>query len=171
MLPLPYLKLVTYALAVAVGFGMGWKVNGWRYDAAALAEMEAEQAAIEASAEQARKLLEAQVQLRDERLQAAAVLEVERSKQAEIVTREVTRDVIKYVNSPGAAVRCLDADGVRILNAAAAGVPQVETSGTPDAGAATATAARVVESVAENYSVCHANSNQLRALQDWVRAQ
>ena len=162
MIPSLYLKLAIYALVAAVGFGAGWKVNGWRYDAADLAQMEADQQAIEAAVEQAKKVQA----LREANTEAAAQLEIERNRQAETVVKEVIRDVIRYVQTPGAAHCGINGNGVRIINASA-GLPALpEGAATPDA-----TAGAVVASVTDNYATCTQNSNQLRALQDWVRAQ
>lgn len=162
MLLIPYFKLATYALAVIVGFGMGWKVNGWRHDAADLAQMEADQRAIQAAVEQAKKVQS----LREANTEAAAQLEIERDRQAETVVKEVIRDVIRYVQTPAASDCGIDAVGVRIINASA-GVPALpEGTATPDA-----TAGAVVASVTDNYATCTKHSNQLRALQDWIKAQ
>lgn len=167
MFPIPYFNLAVYALIAAIGFGAGWKVNGWRHDAADLARMEADQIAIQAAAEKARKIVE----LRQERTDIAAQLEIERNKETRVVERIVTDEVIKYVQTPAATQCAVDADGVRIINAAAR-VPTIpQATGTPDDGARGVTAARLVPSVTDNYAVCNRNSNQLKALQDWVRAQ
>lgn len=136
LLPAPYFRLASYALILVIGFGIGWKVNGWRHDAADLARMEADQKAIQAAAEQARKVAD----LRAQRTEIAAQLEIERNREARVVERTVTNDVIKYVQTPAAAQCGIDPDGVRIINAAASGVPGTETAGTPDAGTGSATA-------------------------------
>lgn len=160
---IPYFKLATYALAVVVGFGMGWKVNGWRKDADIKATQEQAQTARDEALANI-KALEAE-QLA--RTMLAADLEIERNKQAKTVEKVITRDVIKYVQKASSQSCAVDGDGVRLINASAAGrVPQdSDTAAAPDA-----TAAAVVASVTDNYATCNANSNQLRALQDWVRA-
>lgn len=158
----PYFRLAVYAVLVVIGFGIGWKVNGWRHDAADLAQMEADQAAIQVAAEQARKVAE----LRQARTDIAAQLEIERDRKAETVVKEVIRDVIRYVQTPAASDCGIDSVGVCIINASA-GLPCLpEAAGTPDA-----TAGTVVASVTDNYATCTRNSNQLSALQDWARAQ
>lgn len=162
MPPIPYFKLAAVALSAIVGFGIGWKVNGWRHDAADLAQMEADQRAIQAAVEQAKKVQA----LREANTEAAAQLEIERNRQAETVVKEVIRDVIRYVQTPAASDCGIDGIGVRIINQSA-GVPTLpEGTSTPDA-----TAGAVVASVTDNYAACTKNSNQLIALQDWVRAQ
>jgi hypothetical protein len=159
---IPYFKLAAIALSAIVGFGIGWKVNGWRHDAIGLARMEADQKAIEASVENAKKVQA----LREANTEKAAQLEIERERQAQTIVKEVIRDVIQYVQTPAASNCGIDPDGVRIINKAA-GVPALpETSGTSDA-----TAGAVVASVTDNYGTCTKNSNQLSALQDWIRAQ
>ena len=162
----PYFKLATYALTAVIAFGVGWQVHSWKADAADLARMEADQAAIEAAAEQARKVVE----LRQARTDLAAELEIERAKEARVVERIVIDEVIKYVQTPAASQCGVDADGVRIINRAA--VPAVpQAPGQPDDRAGDATAARIVQSVTDNYAACYRVRNQLLALQDWVRAQ
>ena len=162
MFPIPYLKLATYALSAIIGFGIGWKIHSWKADAAALAQMEADNKAVQAAVEQAKKI----ASLRDANIQTAAQLEIERNKAAQIVTKEVIRDVIRYVQKPSSQSVCLDSDGVRLINTASGGVP-TDTNAT---GTSDATAAAVVASVTDNYAICNSNANQLRALQDWVRA-
>lgn len=167
MFPIPYFNLAVYALIAAIGFGAGWKINGWRHDAADLARMEADQIAIQAAAEKARKIVE----LRQARTDIAAQLEIERNKETRVVERIVTDEVIKYVQTPAATQCAVDGNGVRIINSAARVPPVSKTSGESNAGARDATAANVVQSVTNNYATCHRVRNQLLALQDWVRAQ
>jgi hypothetical protein len=158
--------MAVYALIAALCFGVGWKVQGWRKDSQ-IADMVSEaQSARDMAIANARALEAAQ----NARAEVAAALEVERNKEARIVERVITNDVIKYVQRTGSQSCGVDADGVRIINASAASrMPEnTDTAAAPDARAAAATAAAVVHSVTDNYATCHANANQLRALQDWV---
>lgn len=163
-----YLRIAIYAAIAAAGFAAGWQAQGWRHDADELARMEAEQASIQQAATRAREL----VNQRDARLQLAAELDAERQRNARVVERVITNDVIKYVQTTGAAKCGLDANGVRIVNTAAAGrvSENTNTAAASDAGAGTVTAAAIVASVTDNYRICTETAVQLRALQDWVRA-
>ena len=115
-----YMRALSYAFCVVVGFGVAWQISSWRHDASDLAAMEAEQQAINQAVERERKIVE----LRDARLQVAAELEVERDRKAQVQERIVDREIVKYVQTPGADRCALDAGGVRILNlAAGVGVP------------------------------------------------
>jgi len=160
--------MAVYALIAALCFGAGWKVQGWRKDNQIAAMVSQAQAARHAALADARALENAQAA----RAEVAAALEVERNKEARIVERIITNDVIKYVQKPSSQSCGVDADGVRLINASAASrMPEnTNASGTPDARAAAATAAAVVHSVTDNYATCHANVNQLRALQGWVNS-
>lgn len=133
MMPSLYMRIAVYALIALFGFGMGWKINGWRHDAADLVEMEAEQRDIEQAVERERKIVE----LRDARLQVVAQLDVERQRKAQVEERIVDREIIKYVQSPGAARCALDAGGVRIINLAAGNAMPLDTraDASPDAEA------------------------------------
>ena len=110
--------------------------------------------------------------LRETAINAAGQLAAERVKKNKIVEKVITNDVIRYVQTPGAAKCGVDADGVRIINAAAAGrLPEsADTSAAPDATAGGVTAARVVASVAGNYGTCRETRQQLIDLQGWVTA-
>lgn len=163
MLPLPYLKLAIYAAILLAGFGTGWKVHSWKADAQSLAQMEADQKAIQAHVDEVKKV-EA---LRQANIETAALLEIERDRAAKTVERVITNDVIKYVQTPASTQCGIDPTGVRLINTAASGRLPEDTDTTSKAHAS---AAAVVTSVTSNYSTCNENANQLIALQDWVRA-
>lgn len=165
-MPIPYLKLAIVALSAIVGFGTGWTVHGWMRDSADLAQLEAGQKATEAAVAEAKKI----VALRQANTEAAAQLEIERNKETRVVERLIVDEVIKYVQTPAASNCALDANGVRIINASARVPATPEATGTPDARPATINAARVVQSVTYNYGICIENANQLKALQDWIKA-
>jgi hypothetical protein len=161
-------KLAVLALVALIGFGTGWKVQGWRKDSE-IAEIAAD---IQAATDKARANTKRIEALQAQAADVAAVLEVERNKAARVVERVITNDVIKYVQRPGSQSCGVDSDGVRIINASATGRLPTDThaSSAPDARATGVTAAAVVANVTDNYGVCHDNANQLRALQAWVRA-
>jgi hypothetical protein len=168
MIPTLYLRVAAYALVAVLAFGCGWKVQGWRKDSQ-IADIAADaQAARDDARARARAAEEAQAASQA----FAEALAVEREAKTQIVEKEITRNVIKYVQKPSSQSKCLDSDGVRLHNASAAGRVSEDagTTSKPDAGATGATAASVVSTVTDNYATCHANANQLRALQDWVRA-
>lgn len=166
-MPSLYLKLASHVLVAILAFGMGWKVESWKRDSQDLAQLEADQKAIQASVEQSKRIIAE----RQSRIETAALLEIERTRTARVVERVITNDVIKYVQTPFAAKCCLDPAGLRIINSAASGMPADTSTAIPsDAGTTTITVAQVVASVTENYLTCAETRNQLIALQDWVRA-
>jgi len=164
-----YTKLAAVVLIVVISFIAGWQVQGWRKDSQ-IAEIHIEaQAARDDAVAKARAIEDAQAASQA----FAEALAVERERKTRVVEKEVTRDVIKYVQRASSQSACggIDSDGVFLINTAASGrMPEdADTAGQSDAGAARATAATVVASVTDNYATCHANANQLRALQDWVK--
>lgn len=163
-----YLRLAAYVVVALIAFGTGWTVQGWRKDG----EIAGIAADAQAATDRARANTKRIEALQAQAANAAAVLEVERNKQARVVERVITNDVIKYVQKPGSQSCGVDGDGLRIINASAAGRLPTDThaAAAPDGRAAGVTAAAVVANVTDNYSTCHANADQLRALQDWVRA-
>lgn len=162
IMPTLYIKLAVIALVAIIGFSTGWKVNGWRKDA----DIKATQEQAQAARDEALANIKALEQEQQARASVAADLEIERNKQAKIIERIVTNDVIKYVQKPTSQHCGVDPDGVRLINTSAAGRMPESTSPAP---APDATAAAVVASVTNNYATCNANANQLMALQDWVR--
>jgi hypothetical protein len=161
-MPTLYIKLASYALVALLAFAGGWKIGSALKDRQILALQTNAQEAREKQLA-ANRLIE---QAQEQKEAIAAALEIERNKAAQVITKEVIRDVIKYVQKPSSQSVCLDSDGVRLLNTAATrGVPEsTDSTSTPNA-----TAAAVVASVTDNYATCHTNANQLSALQDWVR--
>lgn len=55
MIPLQ-MTLIAAAVALTVGFGGGWKVNGWRYEADRAAEMKGATKALELTAKELAKI-------------------------------------------------------------------------------------------------------------------
>lgn len=95
------MMLAGAALVAAFSFGAGWKVQGWRCDAANNAAIKAAIAAKNA----------AQGKVNE----AAKTYEVKR-EQARIEYREITKTVDKIVDRPVYLNRCLDDDGLRVLS-------------------------------------------------------
>lgn len=105
---------------------------------------------------------------RSKRLQAVAEADALRRQEREVITREITNEVIRYVQTPVSTECGLDPGGVRLHDLAASGI----MPGSPDDTAASygrATAAEVVTVVTENYSTCHAIRDKLISLQETVR--
>lgn len=100
-IPLP---LISAAVALAVGAGAAWQMQAWRW-AAADAERVQQQAEANRMAEQR---------------SGAAGLAYEQTRAAAAVERQIVyQEVERVVDRPVYRDReCLDADGVRIVNAA-----------------------------------------------------
>lgn len=111
------MRVYLYAAGFAVGLIVGWQVQSWRYGEE-LANIRADLArAREAAIDEARKI-EA---IRADNLVLAELLEHERNKEAEVIERVITEEVVRYVQTPGARAGGVDAGGVRLINAAAGG--------------------------------------------------
>jgi hypothetical protein len=111
---IPY-QLIAGGLIVALAFLGGWKVNGWRMDAAQKKADEVEQRATQAATEAAVTAIE-----------GIAVRYVPVKQAAEVITREIPvyRDC---VHSP---------DGMRVLNEALTGAGLPEAAVVPGPGPA-----------------------------------
>jgi hypothetical protein len=111
---MPY-QLIAGGLIVALAFLGGWKVNGWRMDAAQKKADEVEQRATQAATEAAVTAIE-----------GIAVRYVPVKQAAEVITREIPvyRDC---VHSP---------DGMRVLNEALTGAGLPEAAVVPGPGPA-----------------------------------
>ena len=146
-------------VALAAGFGGGWRVCAWRDAAALVAGVKPAVTSIEHAAAVS---------------QAVAV----RAQSAQDRIRTVTRTLIEEVSShvPPAvdAAYALPRGFVRLHDAAAAGVdlPAAAASpGQPDdapSGVALSDAAAVIVG---NYGACRADQARLATLQQWARAQ
>lgn len=156
------------AVCLAVGFGQGWTVRGWKADADARADREAAHAAQIAAVRNARAI---------ERTQAETTSRIEaRAAAAQVEIREVTRTIIQEVPvhvPPSVDARFdVPAGFVRVHNAAAAGVPvAADPAGVPDDAPSGVAFSAVAGVVAGNYGQCLAIARQLTDLQDWVTAQ
>ncbi len=87
------------------------------------------------------------------------------------VTKTITNEVTKYVESKPLAMACLlDMRWVRLHDAAALGAvpPAAEPT---DAAPGTTSAASALPTVTDNYAKANRNADRLEALQGWVREQ
>ena len=139
MMPTFYLKAIIYLVIVIGSASAGWQVQGWRKDS----QIHAMQEEAQVNRDKALANLKRLEDERSARLDVVAQLDVERQRKAEVIERVITNDVIKYVQTPGAARCGIDAGGLRLINASAAGrMPDdAEAGREPDAGAAGLTAA------------------------------
>lgn len=132
-------------------------------------QLEAQQAAT-AATEQARTI----ERLTAERLAAVESAAALRAQEREVVEVEVVREVVRYAENTDRARFVLPADWVRIHDRAALGrradvsPPAVAARGADDP-AAGVTDARALAVTTSNYATCNAVSDQLAALQEWVR--
>ncbi|RZJ24778.1 MAG: hypothetical protein EOO54_08400 [Haliea sp.] len=100
------LTLIAAAVAGLIGFGSAWTVQDWRHDAAMLKRTQEEGKALVRKADN---------------IDAAATNHEAFKAKTEVryVTR--TRTIEKLVDRPVYRNQCIDADGLRELNAAIAG--------------------------------------------------
>jgi len=89
------------------------------------------------------------------------------------VVRERGNDIVKevpiHVPNPSDPAACALPGGFRVFHDAAAQGELPDPAKRVDAAAVTAQ--DVAATVADNYATCHANAEQLKALQEWARAQ
>lgn len=157
--------LVGVLVVSSVSFFCGWHVNGWRWQADLAHEREAAQRL----QDQLDEALEARERERAGRLLAvenAGLLEQQLQRAGSQV---VTREVIKYVQSPSSGACELSDDWVRIHNAAAgvSGVPKAADMDDGKAGGAR-TDRDALPVIAANYERCLRSAGRLSALQDWL---
>lgn len=158
LVPLPYRLLALALLAVAL-LGFGWvkgasHVQG-EWDAA-IGKQAVQVATVKV------KQAEATVQV--------VTKYVDRVKVVRTTGDTIIKEVPVYVTAEADAACVLSRGFVRLHDAAAAGrIP--EPAGGADASPAGIALSAVAGTVADNYGRCHENTEQLTALQDWVRAQ
>lgn len=118
----PELKLAALCAAVAGIFALGWVANGWFRDSQELAEQKGAEAAIAAF----------------EKKESAVAAAVE-ARLADLKANErvIEREKLKILERPVYRAQCLDADGLRLLQAAFAGQP-AKPAGQVPAAAGTA---------------------------------
>lgn len=147
-------------IAVVVGaFLAGWAVNGWRIG----------ENIAESEAQRARDTIEIE-RLNAENANAVAARHAAEKAAQAVKTRTITKEVIKYVQSPDAGQCDLSDDWVRIHNDST-GVPTdtAAASGSDDTTGRTKTDVDALVTVTDNYAVCKANAARLEALQEWAK--
>ncbi len=80
----------------------------------------------------------------------------------------ITKEVPVYVTAQADAACPVPVGFVRIHDAAAQGADLAGSAGDPDAPAAGVALSTVADTVAGNYTACHANAEQVVALQDYI---
>jgi hypothetical protein len=154
MIALPQVSLVKaggLAAALAAAFAAGWHFNGVEHEAALL-----RQENVQAQ----------QLQAKQAKIDTLAS-DLEAARQArQIVTQTITRDVIRYANSPQRN-RCALSGSFRMLHDAAATGTAAESSGPAAASAAAVDDAAVLETVTGNYTACRENTARLTGWQQW----
>lgn len=164
--PMPSIQILIACLALTIAAGSGWQVRGWRCDATTSAMLADAHEGAKWAAEKARRTEQLQQQVTDITARAEAL----RNQERLTVTKYITQEKIKYVQTD-AVIDCgLDAHGVRIHNIAASGrvPPATDTTTKFDDPPRGATAAEVVNVVTENYQTCRANADRLRSIQAWA---
>ena len=120
---------------------------------------------------------DAQAQLRDARAIAdsakittqVVTQYVDRVRVVREVGTTITKEVPVYVTAKADAACAVPVGFVRLHDAAAEGRVPEPAAGDPDAPAPGLALSAVADTVADNYTTCHANAEQLIALQAWVR--
>lgn len=158
LIPWPYRLLAMAALAVAL-VGFGW-VKGAGH--------------VQAEWDVATGKQALQVAVVKQRQAEATVQVVTKYVDRVKVVRETGDTIIKevpvYVTVEADAACVLHRGFVRLHDAAAAGrLPQA--AGAADALPAGIALSAVAGTVADNYQRCHENAEQLKSLQEWIRAQ
>lgn len=147
----------------AICFFFGWKTNGWRLE----------------SQINASKATQVTATLGTERSTAkdaaAADVKPAASQQAqEQQARVITKEVIRYVQSPAAGQCHLPSEWVQIHDAAAGVSPTPSSTGLPSAANGEAggsvTDSEAIGVIARNYDICLQEINRLQGWQAWYRS-
>ena len=142
-------KLIALGVTSVIAFGAGWKVNGWRHDAA---------------------LLKLKEQIEEERNKTAnkqyevEKLYAENERLLEKHSEEVVREIIKYKPTGH-----LSSEWVRIhdCQVSFAGEATCEIDGIPGGFVTDKDGLYVVT---QNYKQCQEDQEKLKALQSWIGA-
>lgn len=161
------IKLILLLVGIAGGFGAGWQVNAWRYQAD-ISNMQREASESAKQAEiNAREVEELNRDISSKVDENNAL----KARKQKIVTKTINHEVIKYVKSD--IPKCdLSNKWVQLHNAAASGrVSEIsDTTSEPDAEAPKVTDDQAIVTVTENYGTCEETRQQLESLQDWVKS-
>ena len=149
--------IIVLVLLAAIGYGAVWQEH--RID---VAQQERD---------------DAQAQLRDARAIAdsakvttqVVTQYVDRVQVVRQVGTTITKEVPVYVTAKADAACPVPVGFVRLHDAAAQGRVPEPAAGDPDAPAPGLVLSAVADTVADNYTTCHANTEQLIALQAWVQ--
>jgi hypothetical protein len=148
------------AVLVAAGFGFGF-VEGDDHGTAKLTAYIGEQA------KEAVKIITRQGAITER-----VVTEYQdRVVKGATVTKTITNEVTKYVESKPLTLSCtLDAGWIRLHDAAALGAVPAAASAT-DAATGEISAAAALPTITDNYAKANRNADRLEALQIWVTEQ
>ena len=144
-------KLIALAVLLAVSFGAGWTINGWRY---------------EASEKQALEKLAASNKTLDEVSREYVRLYNERKAETKIIYREIIKEIPNVTDN---RVCFADAAALSLWNQALEGRVSGPAAGTPDkaSGTSEVTDREVLENAAENFEQYKQVRDQLNKLIDW----
>ena len=98
------------------------------------------------------------------------IVYVDRVRVIHDATMTLQQEIPRYVTPDTDRAFPLPVGFVRVHDAAAAGVPLLPAAGDSDAAPSGVAASAALGVIAGNYGVCHEATEQLNALQDWVKA-
>lgn len=164
----PQYKLAAYivaaVLAVSILFGGGFKVGhtfATNHYTAIISDMEADAAKLRAEKAELQVKLTAEIANVKERIITKYVDRVKVIKQKEYIYREQATN-----NVPD---RTELSNGWVYLHDSAAGNTDADSTRSADATGSGIEANQALATVTDNYAICHANAEQLTALQEYVR--
>ncbi|MBL4761517.1 MAG: hypothetical protein JKY93_02325 [Gammaproteobacteria bacterium] len=155
-------------MAATISAGTTWKISAWKYGQ----QIEAMQnAAWQAHVQALDKKNERELYRRQVAQARTEAYETRRLKQ-QVVTKYISREIIKYVKNPNAGKCDLPNGWVQPHDAAARNaVPgQSDATGEPDDAPSGITDIEALGVVTENYQTCHLIRDQLIELQLWAKA-
>lgn len=160
------LKSAGIAIGLLIVFSAGWMSNGWRLERN-IADMKAD---IESANNEAESSARQAEQLNSDLSDAIAKAHALQSESRKATERVITKEVIKYVQSPAADKCALDPSGVRIHDQAATGHLSEDANTVTGANDSTegVKGSQLIPVVVENYNACHEAMDRLRALQEWA---
>ena len=166
-MPNPYILLFVAVLSA----GSTWQIQNWHYGKI-IAESKNQQWNNHLQAVNTKIELDREAQAKE---QALLELQEVKKKKNKIHTKIVTKEVIKYVQSPSAGKLIIPDEWVRIHDTAAIGPEYLQgdpiATSEPNDSTAKITDIEALEIVTNNYSSYHEIYNQLIDLQDWVKLQ